>query len=117
MRRVHDFRVADHQARPAAGRSWRRPNRSFLMAWIVVGIDVVERQGRFSVDLHNDFATGHRVVMHIGIEESETAGWESPHLALVKAISHPDLEGSRDDGHVFPLRMPMGCDAVSVRHL
>ena len=68
------------------------------------------------MDLHHDFPAGHRVVMHVGIEISETAGWESSHLAFVKAISHSDLEGPGDDSDVFPLRMPMGRDAISVRH-
>ena len=69
------------------------------------------------MDLDHNPSAGHRVVMHVGVEISETAGRESCYLALLKAISHPDLESPIDDGHVFPLRMPMGCDAVSVRHL
>jgi len=68
------------------------------------------------VDLHHDFPAGHRVVMHIGIEKSKTTGRENSHLAFVKAISHSDLEGPCDDRHVFPLRMPMGRDAIPVRH-
>src|ERR1700720_2090427 len=55
--------------------------------------------------------------MHFGIEIGETAGRESAHLAFVKVISHSDFEGSGDDRDVFPLRMPMGRDAISVRHL
>jgi hypothetical protein len=100
-----------------AGRVGQRLNQLFLMAWIVVRIDVVELKRRRAVDLHHDFSAGHRVVMHVGIEISETAGRECSHLAFVKAISHSDLEGSGDDGDVFPLGMPMGRDAISVGHL
>jgi hypothetical protein len=69
------------------------------------------------MDLHYDFAPGHRVMMHVGIEIRKTAGWEICHLAFVKVISHADFKRPEDDGDVFPLRVPMGRDPASVRHL
>ncbi len=69
------------------------------------------------MDLDHNFSTGHCVVMHIGIEISETTGWEGSHLALVKAISHSHFKDPCDDSDVFPLRMPMRRDAISVGHL
>ena len=69
------------------------------------------------MDLDHNFSAGHSVVMHIGIKISETAGRESSHLAFVKAITHANFEGPSDNSDVFPLRMPMWRDAISVRHL
>src|SRR5271165_796537 len=89
----------------------------FCPARIIGRIDVVELQWGGAVDLDHNFSAGHGVVMHVGIQISETASWENSHLAFVKAISHANLEGPRDDRDVFPLRMPMRRDAISVRHL
>jgi hypothetical protein len=69
------------------------------------------------MDLDHYLSARHRVVMHIRIEISETAGWEISHLAFVKAISHSDFEGASDDRNVFPIRMPVRGDAISFRHL
>src|ERR1700690_532132 len=55
--------------------------------------------------------------MHVRIEIGEATSREGCHRALVKVISHPNLECPRDDGDVFPLGMPMGRDAVSIGHL
>ena len=71
-------------------------------AWIVVGIDVVELQGRLTVDLHNGFSASHGEVVHVGIEKSKTPGDECFHLVGVELISHTDFECAGNDGHVFP---------------
>jgi hypothetical protein len=63
------------------------------------------------VDFGDNFSAGHRVVLYLGIEASETAGWESSRLAFFKAISHSNFEGSRSDSDVFPLE-----DANVARH-
>ncbi len=78
----------------------------FVPARVVFGIDVVELQGRTSVDLHHDLAAGHRVVVHVRIEKGKTAGGEGGHLVLIEDISHSNFEGSGDDGDVFPQGMP-----------
>jgi hypothetical protein len=49
---------------------------NLLLARIVFRIDIVELQGRVSVNLHYDFAGGHRIVVHVGVEKGETAGGE-----------------------------------------
>src|ERR1700733_2826990 len=56
-------------------------------------------------------------MMHVGIEKGETTGRESSHLAFVEVVPHSNLEGPGDDSDVFPLGMPMRCDAVSIGHL
>ena len=88
-----------------------------LAAGIVLGIDVVELGWGGAVDLDDDFAIGHGVVVHVGVEISKAASGESGHLGFVKAIAHADLESSGNDGDVFAMRMPMGRDAIAVRHL
>ena len=40
------------------------------------------------MNLHHDFSASHRVVMHVRIKISETAGREYSHFALVEAVSH-----------------------------
>jgi len=47
-----------------------------LFARVVPGIDVVELQGSASVNLNNDFARGHRIMVHIRIEIGKAAGGE-----------------------------------------
>jgi len=69
------------------------------------------------VDLDHYLSARHRVVMHIRFDISKTAGWEISHLAFVKAISHTNFEGAGDDRNVFPIRMPVGGDAISIWHL
>ena len=69
------------------------------------------------MDLHHDFSTGHRVVMHVRIEKRKASSWESAHFALIEGIAHANLESPGDNRDVFPLRMPMRRDAVSVWHL
>jgi hypothetical protein len=60
-------------------------------------MDVVELHGCDAVNLDDDFAGGHRVVVHVGIEVGEAAGGEGCHLVCVEGVSHPDFESSRDD--------------------
>src|ERR1700733_650691 len=48
--------------------------KDLFLARIVCGIYIIKLQGRAAVDLHDDFAGGHRVVMHVGIEIGEAAG-------------------------------------------
>lgn len=86
------FLVAGHPSKDATDRFQQRRKRLFLTAWIVARIHVVELQGRCAVDLDHHFSAGHRIVMRVRVEISETTGRESSHLALLKAISHPDLE-------------------------
>ena len=69
------------------------------------------------MDLDHDFSAGHCVVMHVRIEKRKASCWESSHLALIKGISHTNLESTGDNRDVFPLRMPMRRDALSVGHL
>lgn len=38
------------------------------------------------MDLDHNFSAGHRVMMHIRIEVSETARRKIPHLGFIKAI-------------------------------
>jgi|KBSSwiStaDraftv2_1062776.scaffolds.fasta_scaffold54340_2 hypothetical protein len=47
-----------------------------LFARIVPRIDIVELQGGASVNLNNDFARGHRVMVHVRIEIGKAAGGE-----------------------------------------
>src|SRR6516162_6215677 len=72
----------------------------FLTAGVVIRIDVIELQWRSAVDLDHNFAAGHCIVMHVGIQISETARGKISHLGFIKAISHPDFESSRDDRDV-----------------
>src|ERR1700691_543207 len=69
------------------------------------------------MDLHDHFSGCHCVVMHIGIEISETPGRKISHFGFVKPISHADFEGALDDSDVFPVGVPMWRDPISVRHL
>src|SRR6202000_971612 len=80
-------------------------------------IYVVKLQWRHAVDLDHNLSTCHRVVMLVWVHIGETADRKSYHRHRLKAITHPNLEDSRDDGDVFPQRMPMRCYAVAVRHL
>ena len=59
------------------------------------------------MNLHDDWSAGHRIVMHVRIENRKTAGRERAHLGFVEFIAHTDLEGPRNDRHVFTLRMPV----------
>src|SRR3974390_3881773 len=68
------------------------------------------------MDLDYNFPAGHRIVMHIRIKVRKTTRRKVSHLALVKSIPHPDLEGPADDRDVLSLRMPVWGDAISVRH-
>jgi hypothetical protein len=88
-----------------------------ISARVVSGIDVVKLQRCHSVDLYHDLAGSHCIVVHIGIEESKTAGGEGCHLGRLKNISHSNFERSGDDRDVFPQGMLVGRDPVSVRHL
>src|ERR1700722_18224308 len=90
--------------------------KDLLLARVVCGIDIVKLQGRAAVNLHDDFAGSHRVVMHVGIEIGEAAGRERPHLVFVEGVSHPNLERARDDRDVLAQGMPVGRDAISVWH-
>jgi hypothetical protein len=47
-----------------------------LFARIVPRIDIVELQGGASVNLNNDFARGHRVMVHVRVEIGKAAGGE-----------------------------------------
>ena|SRR5689334_14157765 len=71
-------------------------------AWIVVGIDVVELQGRLTVDLNDGFSASHGEMVHVGIEKGETAGNERFHFASVELIAHADFECAGNDRDVFP---------------
>jgi hypothetical protein len=62
------------------------------------------------VDLHDGFSHSHRIVVHVGIEKSKAASNEGFHLVGVKLVAHANFEGSRNDGDVLPVRMPMGRD-------
>ena len=42
------------------------------------------------MDLHHDLAARHRIVVHLRVEESKTAGGEGGHLVFIKDITHPD---------------------------
>src|ERR1700746_2354828 len=55
--------------------------------------------------------------MHFRVEISATASGEISHLAFVKVVSHAHFESSRNHGDVFPLRMPVWRDAISIGHL
>lgn len=44
------------------------------------------------MNLHHDFSAGHRVMMHIGVEIGETAGWEISHLGFVEVVPHSNFE-------------------------
>jgi hypothetical protein len=52
----------------------------------------------------------------MGHIQENTAAGELPHLVLVEAIPHPNLECAGDDRNVFAKRMPVGRDPVTVRH-
>ena len=69
------------------------------------------------MDLHDRFSASHGEMVHVRIEKGKAPGSERFHLIGVELISHPDFEGPRDDRDVFPLRVPMGCDAKAIRHL
>ena len=69
------------------------------------------------MDLYDGLPVSHSEVVHVRVKKRKASGWEGIHGFGVKGISHPDFEGSGDDRDVFPLRMPMGSDAESVRHL
>ena len=59
----------------ALGHAFQRAEH-LLLARVVCRIDIVKLQWRVAVDLHDDFAGSHRVVMHVGIEIGEAAGGE-----------------------------------------
>src|SRR5579859_4826654 len=80
-------------------------------------MDVVELKGSLAVDLHDGFPGRHRVMVHVGIQKREAPGRERLHLIRFKSVSHPHLELSGDDRHVFPQRVPMRRDAETVGHL
>ena len=50
--------------------------RNLLFARIVPRIDIVELQGCVSVNLNNDLARCHRVMVHVRIEIGKAAGGE-----------------------------------------
>jgi hypothetical protein len=84
---------------------------------VIVRIDVVELKGRLAEDLYNGFSASHGVVAHVGVEKGKAPGYERAHLVAVKFIPHPDFEPPGDDSDVFPLRVPMGRDALAIGHL
>src|SRR6516225_1177261 len=94
-----------------------REYRLLTLAGVVVRIDIVELKRRLTVDLHNSFSGGHRIVVHVGVEEGKASGNESFHLAGVKLIAHADFECSGNDRDVFPVRVPMGRDTEPIGHL
>ena len=49
---------------------------NLLFARVVPSIDIVKLQGCVSVNLNNDLARGHRVVVHVRVEIGEAAGRE-----------------------------------------
>ena len=69
------------------------------------------------MDLHHHFSAGHPMVMHVRSEISKTARREHSHLAFVKAIATYSFESAGQNSDVFAIRMPMRCNAVTVRHL
>jgi len=52
----------------------REKGGKLLFARVVSSIDIVELQGCASVNLNNDLARGHRVVMHVRVQIGEAAG-------------------------------------------
>jgi len=92
-------------------------HRLSLPAGIVLGIDVVELHRRHAMDLDYHVATGHYVVVHVGIEIGEAARRKTRHAVLIEAIAHAKLKRPGDHGNVFAFGMPMRCDPISVRHL
>jgi len=86
-------------------------------ARIVLRIDVVELEGRRAVDLHYGLPTSHGEVVHIGIEKAETPVGQSIHICCLENITHSQLESPLNNGHIFPERMKVRRDAVSIRHL
>jgi len=88
-----------------------------IPARVIIRIDVVELQGRLTVDLHDSFSASHGVVVHVGVKKSKAPGSERFHFVGVEFIAHPDFEGPGNDRDVFPLRVPMGRDAKPIRHL
>jgi len=91
--------------------------RLLVVTGIVLGIDEVELQRRGSVYLNNGFAAGHRVVMHVRVEEGKAAGGKGSRLGGVENIAHTESESPGDDSNVFTQRVEVWSDAVSVGHL
>jgi len=94
----------------------RGPDRKLFVFAGVLRIHVVELQRCRSVYLYDHLAVSQRVGVHVRGKIGEAAGRERSHLLRVKGVAHANFECARDDGYVFPKRMPMWRDAVSVCH-
>src|SRR5579872_1470307 len=77
------------------------------LAGVVLRIDVIKKDWRLSVNLHNHLARSHYVVMHVWIKVCEAAGGECRHFVRVEGVSHSNLESPGDHSHVLSLRVPM----------
>lgn len=69
------------------------------------------------MNLNDGFARRRRVVVHTGVEVSETAGRETHHLAGIELIAHPHFQGAGENRHIFAMRMGVRRNPVTVRHL
>src|SRR5579872_6015551 len=61
------------------------------LAGVVLRIDVIKKDWRLSVNLHNHLARSHYVVMHVWIKVCEAASGKGRHLVRVEGVSHPNL--------------------------
>src|SRR5580704_19631045 len=82
-----------------------------IPARVVVGIDIVELQGRLAVDLYDGLSASHREVVHVGVEKRKTPSGERGHLVGFEFIAHANFERARNDRDIFSVRVPMGSDA------
>ena len=78
------------------------PSWLSLAAGLVLRIYIVELQRGLTVDLHDYVSAGHCIVVHVGIEKSETAFAEGGHLVFMEFIAHTEFERPLDNGDVFP---------------
>src|SRR5215469_5224836 len=84
---------ADHPPKAPANRTQHTRLGLLFPPWVIVRIDIVELEGRHSVNLHHDLSACHRVMMHVWVEIGEAAGRELSHLRLIEAIAHSDSKG------------------------
>src|SRR5437588_11280276 len=68
------------------------------------------------MDLYDDFAGGHGVVVHVWVEVGEASAREQHHLRFVELVAHSYLEVSRKNRDVLAVGMPMRGYLVAVGH-